>query len=294
MGVPAATVLLGIVGVFLGIGVVALTWSSWQTLLVLLIFGAVIVAIFVTVSPFIRLDQLSRLTESQVRQSQLRSARSRHPVQLGELLSAKQLRDAYFLVVLGSGGHTKEMLAMMEVNFPAVAGLHRRYIVSSGDTMSLKHLKAFEDSVTATHGEKNAGTYDVHIVTRARKIHQTLMTVPISGFQSLLDIFPLLLRSPFTGPRSRQNYPDVILTNGPATGFFVGLVAWVLKIFHIVPEDAAQILYVESWARIKTLSLTGLLFYYLDMADVFLVQHEKVAKKYGVQNAGCMVVKRRS
>jgi len=233
------------------------------------------------------------LTKSQIRQSKLRSARVRHPVQLGQVMSSKQLRDAYFLVVLGSGGHTKEMLAMMEVNFPATPGLHRRYIVTSGDAMSLKHLKAFEDGMAATHGAKNAGTYDVHIVTRARKIHQSLITVPISGFQSLLDIFPLLLRSPFTGPRSRQNYPDVILTNGPATGFFVGLVAWILRIFHIVPEDAAQILYVESWARIRTLSLTGLLFYYLDMADIFLVQHEKVAQIFGVQNAGCMVVKRR-
>lgn len=180
---------------------------------------------------------------------------------------------------------------MMEVNFPAAPGVHRRYVVSSGDAMSLKHLKAFEDSVIAMHGERNAGTYDVHIVTRARKIHQPLITVPISGLQSILDIFPLLLRSPFTGPRSRQNYPDIILSNGPATGFFVGLVAWLLRVFHVVPEDSAQVLYVESWARIKTLSLTGLLFYHLNLADVFLVQHEKVAERYGLPNAGCMVVK---
>jgi beta-1,4-N-acetylglucosaminyltransferase len=206
-------------------------------------------------------------------------------------LKPGQLAGAYFLVVLGSGGHTKEMFAMMEINFPAAPGLHRRYVVSSGDSMSLKHLKAFEESLTTTYGEEKAGSYDVHIVTRARKIHQPLYTVPLSGLQSILDIFPLLLRSPFSGIRSRQKYPDVILTNGPATGLFVGLAAWALRIFHIVPEEAAQILYVESWARIKTLSLTGLLFHRLGIADVFLVQHEKVAQKYGLQNAGCIVVK---
>ncbi|GKT44591.1 UDP-N-acetylglucosamine transporter yea4 [Colletotrichum spaethianum] len=160
--------------------------------------------------------------------------------------------------------------------------------------MSLKHLKAFEDDLMTTHGEEQVGTYDKHIVARARKIHQSLLTTPFTALLSVVQIFPLLLSSPFKGVRSRQQFPDIILTNGPATGFIVGLVAYLLKLFCIVPEDTMQVLYIESWARIRTLSLTGKLFHRTGIADLLLVQHEKVAKAYGVTNAGCMVVKRTS
>ncbi|OHF00720.1 hypothetical protein CORC01_04037 [Colletotrichum orchidophilum] len=185
------------------------------------------------------------------------------------------------------------MLAMMEINFPNVPSMHRRYLISSGDSMSLKHLDAFEDELRTTHGEEQAGTFDKHIVARARKIHQSLLTTPFTALMSVVQIFPLLLSSPFKGARSRQQFPDIILTNGPATGFIVGLVAYFLKVFYVVPEDAMQVLYIESWARIRTLSLTGKLFHYTGIADILLVQHYQVAKTYGVTNAGCMVVKRK-
>ncbi|KAH6695398.1 UDP-N-acetylglucosamine transferase subunit ALG14 [Plectosphaerella plurivora] len=277
MAVPAAPILTGTVAVSLAIGFIALAWSSVAKFLVLLGVWAFLAVIFVL-----------------LRHRQLRRAITESPVSIDSIARPDKLTGSYLLIVLGSGGHTKEMFAMMEINFPAVPGLHRRYVVSSGDAMSLKHLKAFEESLTATYGEEKAGSYDVHIVTRARKIHQPLYTVPISGLQSILDIFPLLLKSPFSGIRSRQKYPDIILINGPATGLFVGLAAWALRIFRVVPEEAAQILYVESWARTKTLSLTGLLFHLLGTTDVFLVQHEKVAQKYGVRNAGCLVLKQQA
>lgn len=179
---------------------------------------------------------------------------------------------------------------MMETNFPQMNSLHRRYIVSSGDTMSIKHLYAFEDKMKFTYGNDSIGTFDVHVVTRARKIHQPLWTTPISALRSIIEIFPLLLESPCDGFR-RQRYPDIIVTNGPATGFMVALVAHVLKVFRVVPSDSMQVFFIESWARIKSLSLTGKLFYHTHIADMFLVQHSEVAQKYGVANAGWMVVR---
>ncbi|ROT35219.1 Alg14-domain-containing protein [Sodiomyces alkalinus F11] len=260
------------------LGVGLLVYSSWAAALVLL--GSVfwILAAFI----FVRHVTILR-------------ARQRHPIKLHNLavqngFQSRCLRDGYFVIVLGSGGHTKEMLAMMETKFPQGAGLHRRYIVSSGDTMSIKHLNAFEDRMQSAHGNGQAGTFDVHIVTRARRIHQPLWTTPVTALRSVIEIFPLMLESPFDGSRRRQRYPDIIVTNGPATGFIVALVAHLLKIFHVVPEDAMQILFVESWARIKTLSLTGRLFHHTSIADMFLVQHREVAQKYGVDNAGCMVI----
>ncbi|KAM0330956.1 hypothetical protein ACHAQA_003913 [Verticillium albo-atrum] len=182
------------------------------------------------------------------------------------------------------------MLAMLEIGFPSRPFIHRRYIASSGDAMSLKHVKTFEDVLRDTHGEAHIGTYDIHIVTRARKVHQPLLTTPITALRSVLEIFPLLTTSPFAGSRQRQQHPDIIITNGPATGFFVGLASYFLRLFYLAPEDVMQILYVESWARIKTLSLTGKLFHYTNITDTFLVQHGPVAQQYGLTNAGCLVV----
>ncbi|KAK1962318.1 Alg14-domain-containing protein [Colletotrichum sublineola] len=277
----AASTLIGIASAFCALGLGLMLRSSWKALLATLLLGVISLLIFVT-----------------ARHLRLQQNRLRHPVLLSDvaakdLTGLSLLRGTYFLVVLGSGGHTKEMLAMMEIGFPNVPSMHRRYLISSGDSMSLKHLKAFEDDLKAAHGEEQVGTYDKYIVARARKIHQSLLTTPFTALLSVIQIFPLLLSSPFKGVRSRQQFPDIILTNGPATGFIVGLVSYVLKVFFIVPEDTMQVLYIESWARIRTLSLTGKLFHRTGIADLLLVQHEKVAKAYGVTNAGCMVVKRK-
>jgi beta-1,4-N-acetylglucosaminyltransferase len=195
----------------------------------------------------------------------------------------------YFFIVLGSGGHTKEMLAMLEADHGNFETLHRRYLVSSGDSFSLKQLDIFERNHWNTY-ESKGGTYDKHIVTRARRVYQSLLTTPFTSLMSLMEIFPLLLSQPKTPNRNMPRYPDLIITNGPATGFFVGFAAYLLKIFWIAPEESMQILYVESWARVRTLSLTGKLFYYTNIADVFLVQHQPVAEAYGVHNAGYLVL----
>lgn len=259
------------------IGLCALLYSSWIVFAALSVLGVSTSAFFA----FVRHNQLQKTRENHT--INLETARS-------HVSKTANLTGAYLLVVLGSGGHTKEMLAMLEIGFAPLSSIHRRYLVSSGDAMSLKQVKAFEEMLLNTHGESEAGTYDVHTVTRARKVHQPLLSTPLTALLSVLEIFPLLTNSPFAGTRSRQKHPDIIITNGPATGFFVGLVAYVLKLFCLAPEDVMQIFYVESWARIKTLSLTGKFFYHTKIADVFLVQHEYVAQRYGVPNAGCLVV----
>ncbi|CAM1510564.1 Fc.00g008990.m01.CDS01 [Cosmosporella sp. VM-42] len=197
----------------------------------------------------------------------------------------------YNLFVLGSGGHTKEMLMMMDDGFCNFTNFHRRYLISSGDKMSENHLEDYEaDLKTLCENQgQEAGSYDKYIVTRARRVHQPLWSTLFTAILSILDIFPVLFSPPRNGVGEKLLYPTHIFSNGPATGFFVGLAAHILKIFYLVPADVMKVVYVESWARISTLSLTGKLFYYTGTADVFLVQHEQVAAKYGVENAGEMV-----
>lgn len=198
-------------------------------------------------------------------------------------------RPLYVLAVLGSGGHTKEMLLMMGADFRGSEQSHRRYVATKGDSISVKQAEAFESNLKELR--EHPGTYDVRIATRARRVHQPLLTTPISALRSILDIFPILLSRPWqVSPSSPAYLPDVIFTNGPATGFFVALVAHILRIFYIVPEHKMRVLFIESWARVSSLSLTGKLFYYTGIADMFLVQHEAVANVYGVLNAGWLVL----
>ncbi|KAL9480950.1 hypothetical protein ACSS6W_005736 [Trichoderma asperelloides] len=197
----------------------------------------------------------------------------------------------YTLFVLGSGGHTKEMLMMMDDGFCNFANSHRRYLISSGDSMSENHLEDYEKSLKTlckSH-DSSSGTYDKRIVTRARKVHQPLWSTPFTALLSILDIFPALLVSPGNEVGRKLRYPSRVFSNGPATGFFVALAIHLLKMLYIVPESCMKVIYIESWARISTLSLTGKLLLHTGIADVFVVQHEEVAMRYGVQNAGEIV-----
>lgn len=189
----------------------------------------------------------------------------------------------YFTYVLGSGGHTGELSYVMRQQFRASPNLHRRYIISSGDTHSSHVLSDFENRVAKAHptpGE--AGTWDVFRVIRARRVHQPLWSAAFSSVASALSIVYALLAPPADRTGKKEfNTPHVIITNGPGTGFIVCAVAHILKIFFIVPQSKARMVYIETWAHISTLSLTGRLFHLTGIADVFMVQHRKLADKTG-------------
>ncbi|KAL6824544.1 Alg14 domain-containing protein [Trichoderma sp. SZMC 28015] len=199
----------------------------------------------------------------------------------------------YNLFVLGSGGHTKEMLMMMDDGFCDFADFHRRYLISSGDSMSENHVHDYEESLASLCESRGTspGTYDKFIVTRARRVHQPLWSTPFTALLSIVEIFPALLIPPkgLVGMKMKPCYPSRVFSNGPATGFFVALAVHLLKMAYLVPESCMKVIYIESWARISTLSLTGKLLFHTGIADVFVTQHQEVATRYGVQNAGEIV-----
>lgn len=162
---------------------------------------------------------------------------------------------------------------------------HRRYLVSTGDTMSAHALRDYEASLAALCAARGTdpGTHDVVRVARARRVHQSLLTTPLSALHSLLDILPALRRRP------TRRYPSLVFSNGPATGFFVALAIHALKILYVVPEGSMRFVYVESWARVSTLSVTGKLFHYTGLADFFAVQHAQAAARYGIRDVGQIV-----
>ncbi|KAK0634944.1 oligosaccharide biosynthesis protein Alg14-like protein, partial [Bombardia bombarda] len=199
-----------------------------------------------------------------------------------------RLPAVYFLYVLGSGGHSAEMIEMIKRNFRGQPNQHRRYVITSGDTSSQHMAEKLEALVSAAYPSvpsspgTGAGTSDAFRIRRARDIHQPLLTAPLTCLVSASHAVGALTRPPAARSATRHGhqfrYPHVIVTNGPATGFIVCAVAHLLKIFYLVPQNRLRMVYVETWARSRSLSLTGKLFLWSGIADMFCVQHEGLAR----------------
>jgi beta-1,4-N-acetylglucosaminyltransferase len=168
---------------------------------------------------------------------------------------------ARLLVVLGSGGHTSEMLNMLHQISDLQTDYYRTYVVSSGDGFSAGAAGAFEEEVGG-HDK-----FDIVNVHRARKVHQSLITAPFSTLRCLWDCIAILYRAP----------PDIILTNGPGTGVCVVLASIFLR-FFFYRSSTMRTIFVESWARVKTLSLSGKILKFF--VDRFVVQWPRLVQEY--------------
>ncbi|KAI9693411.1 MAG: UDP-N-acetylglucosamine transferase subunit [Bogoriella megaspora] len=194
------------------------------------------------------------------------------------------------LIVLGSGGHTAEMLAMLQkVRLEDYS--YRSWVVSSGDEVSAKRVVEVEHAIKSQHRNDGAGggtyanglerlekssngLYDIKVLPRARRIHQSLLTTPLSCLWTLVKAFPVLLQ---------PEIPDLILVNGPATATIVVFASLVLRFFNIRgcnSRGKMRTVYVESWARVKRLSLSGWLL--CGVVDRCLVQWDGLEGKKGL------------
>ncbi|KAH6722308.1 glycosyltransferase family 1 protein [Leptodontidium sp. MPI-SDFR-AT-0119] len=210
---------------------------------------------------------------------------------------------SHMVVVLGSGGHTAEMMSLLRDIDPS-RYTHRTYIVSSGDSFSTGKALEIERIIQSKHspsgkdqdqqqeptkaGETSAktGTWDVKTVPRARKIHQSLYTTPFSSLWCFIGCLRVLMETARTSKARPFQYPDVLITNGPATAVMVVLAAMFLKFFGVAPVGKMKAIYVESWARVKTLSLSGKVLLRIGVCDRFLVQWEALARRINGDGGG--------
>lgn len=205
-------------------------------------------------------------------------------------LDLSHLPAISYLYVFGSGGHTTEMTALIKLSFKANKNQHRRYIITEEDQHSQNKERALENLIHESCTDEAAGTYDTIIVPRARKVYQSYASSVYTSLRCALDILVALTTIPAQRagtPNAKEfQYPHVIVTNGPGTGFIVGLMAHILRVLYLVPQDRLRVVFVETWARTHNLGLTGKLFYWTDIADVFVVQSEKLSKIVGKPDIG--------
>ena len=157
-------------------------------------------------------------------------------------------------MVLGSGGHTAEMLKLVQ-NMDEHVYTPRTYFIAQTDKFSQEKLAKTE----------NQGEYSVCLIPRSREVAQSYMTSIPTTLLSFLHSLPMVLSS----------RPQLLLVNGPGTCLPVAVIVWLL---HITRISTCKIVFVESLCRVKTLSLTGKILQFF--ADEVLVQWPELAVAY--------------
>ncbi|KAL0305525.1 UNVERIFIED_CONTAM: UDP-N-acetylglucosamine transferase subunit ALG14 [Sesamum radiatum] len=170
------------------------------------------------------------------------------------------------LIVLGSGGHTAEMLNLLAV-MQMERFKPRYYVAAATDNMSLQKARALEDSLMEKSEVGLVGASHFMQIYRSREVGQSYVTSVGTTLIALTHALWLMIKI----------RPQVILCNGPGTCIPLCVIAFFFKAFGI---RWSSIFYVESIARVRRLSLSGLLLYKLRMADQLFVQWPQLKSKY--------------
>lgn len=146
------------------------------------------------------------------------------------------------IIVLGSGGHTTQMIRITEL-------LHEyydfEYVVNDDDNKSIRKIIYLGD---------------VHVIPRPRRIYdKSIIRSVFLTICSMIKSFRIIINSKSIG----------IVSAGP--GLAVPLFIWAL-IFR------KKRIFIESWSRVTTKSTTGRICYYL--SNIFFVQWPELIHRY--------------
>ncbi|KAG0052986.1 UDP-N-acetylglucosamine transferase subunit [Gryganskiella cystojenkinii] len=198
-------------------------------------------------------------------------------------------------IYLGSGGHSAEMLQLVSGLDPSKYQI-RHYIVGQDDDASVEKVHrleslrgqadvsdAFKVSSNGKEGSeasKRPGGYTVNRIPRSRHVHQSFLTTPFTLAKSLLVAMTLIRRLGCSSKDyDHKDHKSVLLMNGPGTCFALALAVIGLRILGVVEDERTpDLVFVESFARVRTLSMTGKLVY--PLCDAFLVQWPGLREQY--------------
>ncbi|KAG2079000.1 glycosyltransferase family 1 protein [Suillus decipiens] len=189
-------------------------------------------------------------------------------------------------IFLGSGGHTSEALKLVSA-LDFVRYSPRTYIVSEGDALSAQKAVALEHIKAVDHVFSDVPPqYKLLTIPRARRVHQSLLSTPPDAVKSLLAcIYLVSVRPLFKKGAFRQPFADLLILNGPGT--CVILCAAIL-LNRLIGLPSPRVMYIESFARVKSLSLSGKLLY--SFTDCFVVQWPDLVQPCGrAVYRGCLV-----
>ncbi|KAI2500651.1 Oligosaccharide biosynthesis protein Alg14 like [Fragilaria crotonensis] len=158
------------------------------------------------------------------------------------------------LVVLGSGGHTTEMLQMIQQLNPQTYD-PLVYIVATTDDTSERRINAFGGRLPS----------ETYFIPRSREVGQSYVTSIASTLYAMIFSLWIVFKT----------RPALLLCNGPGTCIPVAAATLLARVFGLCEGN---VVFVESFCRVESLSLTGRILY--PIADMFLVHWDELHAKF--------------
>lgn len=137
------------------------------------------------------------------------------------------------LVILGSGGHTAQMLKLVDL---LGERFEYAYLISMEDRLSLKKIKV--------RGE-------VCFAHRARAYEDNIIVTLFKIARLFVEAFLIIVRSK----------PKAIVSAGPGIAVPVSILGKLIR---------KKVIYIESWSRVYRGSMSGRILY--RFADLFFIQ----------------------
>ena len=153
------------------------------------------------------------------------------------------------LVVLGSGGHTTEMLDLIKNLNPDRYG-PIVLVVANTDTTSLQRVQAYPQPLPIQNkenlvsleskGNTSSQQQQVYRIPRSREVGQSYASSVLTTLRSFFFALWLV---------GIQVQPDLVLINGPGTCLPIAVSAFFFRI--IGWKTGTKIVFVESFCRVK-------------------------------------------
>ena len=160
-------------------------------------------------------------------------------------------KGASVLIVMGSGGHTSEMIKL--ISGLDLGGKYSpvHFLVDGEDVLSQKKIRDLRPRIGPSH---------THLTRRSRKVGQSYVT----------SVWTTIIASYDSYKRCIRIKPDLVICNGPGTCVPICLMSKLIC--------RSMVVFVESFCRVNSLSLTGKILYFV--ADHFIVHWPTLKSKY--------------
>ncbi|XP_040861011.1 UDP-N-acetylglucosamine transferase subunit ALG14 homolog isoform X3 [Glycine max] len=134
-------------------------------------------------------------------------------------LSKRASKPVSTLIILGSGGHTAEMLNLLVV-LQKDRFNPRFYIAAATDNMSLQKAQLLENSLAAENATRVTDTAQFMKIYRSREVGQSYITSVWTTLVAMVHALWLMIKI----------RPEVILCNGPGTCIPLCAIAFIFKL----------------------------------------------------------------
>lgn len=171
------------------------------------------------------------------------------------------------IVFLGSGGHTGEMLKILHT-YKKTINKSEICILCSEENSLARFKNQFPDL-------KNVRFY---MIGKAREVGSGKISSVKSIIHTFVTIFKILIKNKDYFIFNHES--TLMLLNGPGSCVLLSMIFQLIKIITFIDYNKFKIVYIESLARCNNLSMTGVLLYYLNLSDEFLVQWPEMLETY--------------